>query len=1150
MATAGRSVIDYMLLPPSLAFHPQTGAMTCALRVEPAWAVPSTDHTLIWTALPCTEPVNRRREREQPRRVPNTKLLLEKDNALADKYRVQLAAYTPFYTQFTTFLSAQVAAGQVGAAQAAAVAKHALTAITQQVVAATIGYVTLRRQRQQRNWTPAVEAAVRAKRLAMAAHRASPGVDTEHELGVRRRAVKAALRAARVEQRAAADAGIVQAFDEGQKKGGKDAVTLFWRLYNKQYGAPVARVVDMLQSGKGGEMLVLPQDVADEFARHHAEVGSAARFAAGADFDEEHAAQVEDEVRGYMQASGSDEGLAQLNEKMRVSEVVAACKQLCNGKAPSPLDGVNNEMLKYGGGGMVRMLHTLFALQWGLEVHEQTPGVVKNLHKGGDRTCASNYRPITLLSCVDKLYHRVIANRVSSVLEAEGLLHEGQNAFRPARDCLQHALALHAAVSARQAAGQDTYVFFADQAKAYDSVWRAGMLHKLWAKGIRGRMYRVIANMYSSTVLCVGHQAAMSQPFTVDQGVAQGDTLSPILFDVFVDELLREVHESCASVPVPDADSGVSRNLTALMFADDFMGVAATAEDMQTMVNCVNAYFRRWRMKANVTKSAVMVVRGRRVGQGGRRGAAQLAADVEVTWGEVPVPVVSAYKYMGIMFHNSGKWDEHVKFVADKLKTRARMLGGVLKNKSMSVAVKRAVVLAVLRPRAEYGVAVWATAKAVKTKLNSMQMDVVKSAAGCPPTTSHAVLQLEWGIRPMGQWVDMRLLEMWHRVSDMDEERVVRQLAFAKPEKVGKGRMPDMWIDRVVTVLRDLNIDPADALLLSKKDFKECVAQRCLAVYTQELEVARRESTVLARYSTHLRDARAVGVQLKQVQPWLRVAAGTRGLQLVQQLRAGSLPLRTLTGRFASRHYVQGDPAARQCPCCESTQEETFVHFLLECPAYEVHRFHANLLLKAGAGPDDIHPAFEAEPTEAAAFHLLDFARMGSKLHTVVAPFVYDCWQHRCAVLDGRQPVCVPESDDAAQWVEMCSIVSRVHALAPVGRDAQASSVDAVEPVVEGGRAMSMEALLRSGPGTRLDAARWFSQALALGSAGAVGVAQAAPYADIRLMPRVSLAAAGAVVAAAAAQSGVVDGGAPRTTRVLPDPLVERGVEGLMPVTE
>ena len=63
--------------------------------------------------------------------------------------------------------------------------------------------------------------------------------------------------------------------------------------------------------------------------------------------------------------------------------------------------------------------------------------------------------------------------------------------------------------------GQDTYVFFADQAKAYDSVWRAGMLHKLWAKGIRGRMYRVIANMYSSTVLCVGHQAAMSQPFTV-----------------------------------------------------------------------------------------------------------------------------------------------------------------------------------------------------------------------------------------------------------------------------------------------------------------------------------------------------------------------------------------------------------------------------------------------------------------------------------------------------------------------------------------------------------------------------------------------------------------------------------------------------------
>ena len=148
----------------------------------------------------------------------------------------------------------------------------------------------------------------------------------------------------------------------------------------------------------------------------------------------------------------------------------------------------------------------------------------------------------------------MIANRVLGAVEEHGLLHDAQNAFRADRDCLQHALALHTAVSARQAAGQDTYVIFADQAKAYDSVWRDGLLYKLWHKGIRGRMWRNIANMHGPTTLQCQHGGALSAPFTVDQGVAQGDTLSPILFNIFVDDLLRDVHAACAPVSVPARD--------------------------------------------------------------------------------------------------------------------------------------------------------------------------------------------------------------------------------------------------------------------------------------------------------------------------------------------------------------------------------------------------------------------------------------------------------------------------------------------------------------------------------------------------------------------------------------------------------------------
>jgi hypothetical protein len=90
------------------------------------------------------------------------------------------------------------------------------------------------------------------------------------------------------------------------------------------------------------------------------------------------------------------------------------------------------------------------------------------------------------------------------------------------------------------------------------------------------------------------------------------------------------------------------------------------------------------------------------------------------------------------------------------------------------------------------------------------------------------------------------------------------------------------------------------------------------------------------------------------------------------------------------------------------------------------------LLLK-GDDVEDMHPAFAAEPSQAAAFHLLDFARMGSKLHTVVAPFVYDCWQHRCAVRAGTRPVyALPDiAACTEELARMRSVLAAVVALAP-----------------------------------------------------------------------------------------------------------------------
>jgi hypothetical protein len=128
--------------------------------------------------------------------------------------------------------------------------------------------------------------------------------------------------------------------------------------------------------------------------------------------------------------------------------------------------------------------------------------VIQYFHKSGSTAGMANYRGITLLDTLSKLFNKVITNRLLAHAEDAGLLHEAQNAFRPGRSTDQHICTLsqtvrgrcHAVISAlrwqrsscpvahlqyRLRQGKATYAFFLDLKKAYDTVWRDGLI-LLW----------------------------------------------------------------------------------------------------------------------------------------------------------------------------------------------------------------------------------------------------------------------------------------------------------------------------------------------------------------------------------------------------------------------------------------------------------------------------------------------------------------------------------------------------------------------------------------------------------------------------------------------------------------------------------------------
>ena len=216
---------------------------------------------------------------------------------------------------------------------------------------------------------------------------------------------------------------------------------------------------------------------------------------------------------------------------------------------------------------------------------EWRQGIVVPLHKDGDERDPMNYRGITLLSIVGKVFTRVLHNRLTKFAERKtfGIVEE-QGGFRPERGTEDQIFILTEVLKARS--GRTTYTAFIDVKKAYDTVWRDGLWIRLWEEGVRGKMWRMIREMYrtvQSSVLVDGEQTEM---FELNTGVRQGCVMSPVLFSVFINGLAKEINKRTKGICVGD------RKVRLLMYADDIVLMSETKRDLQNMLDVVTTYSR------------------------------------------------------------------------------------------------------------------------------------------------------------------------------------------------------------------------------------------------------------------------------------------------------------------------------------------------------------------------------------------------------------------------------------------------------------------------------------------------------------------------------------------------------------------------------
>ncbi|CAB1098869.1 unnamed protein product [Ectocarpus sp. CCAP 1310/34] len=165
---------------------------------------------------------------------------------------------------------------------------------------------------------------------------------------------------------------------------------------------------------------------------------------------------------------------------------------------------------------------------------------------------------VTLSNTVGQVFCTLLNEIIVGVLEKEHSIREGQAGFQKNRGCVDHVFTVGRIMQGRKRAGKPTYCFFLDVKKAYDTLWRNGLWKQLSNYGIKGKMWRVLKKMTECTKSAVMLDGELSKFFDIEQGVPQGCTLPPTLFQVFINDLLEVVEAVRKGVKVGDTETSVS----------------------------------------------------------------------------------------------------------------------------------------------------------------------------------------------------------------------------------------------------------------------------------------------------------------------------------------------------------------------------------------------------------------------------------------------------------------------------------------------------------------------------------------------------------------------------------------------------------------
>ena len=305
-----------------------------------------------------------------------------------------------------------------------------------------------------------------------------------------------------------------------------------------------------------------------------------------------------------VQEDGSEENTSNdLNRRITKEELELGKKVLRHYKAPG-LDMIINEMIEplveLYPQLLLKLFNSILSNNWISE--EWLLSLITAIHKKGPKEDPDNYRGISLMSCMAKLFLTILNNRLTAFALERNILTRSQLGFVLGNRTSDPHIILNNLVH-KYCHKRKKKIFgcFVDFSKAFDSVPRNLLLEKLRKHNITGKIFDIIKTIYTNDQASVKFGNKFSPKFRTNQGVRQGCVLSPLLFNIFLCDI-QETFDKCGNNPKLN-----NEEISCLIWADDILILSESEEGLQAKLDNLATYCQKNKLEVNTDKTKTMI---------------------------------------------------------------------------------------------------------------------------------------------------------------------------------------------------------------------------------------------------------------------------------------------------------------------------------------------------------------------------------------------------------------------------------------------------------------------------------------------------------------------------------------------------------------